>query len=83
MHISNEQAVILRWIHLAQHLVRIEPSKVYSTEESIDTEEYVVSKGQTQDEANLNKDKICDEANMEEKDVIDTKKYDITGENLK
>ena len=58
--------------------MRIQLSKVYSTEKSVDTEEYVVLKEETLNEANLNEKKIYDEVNMEEKDIIVTKiKYDV------
>ena len=67
---------------LAPNMIRIELSKVYSTEKSVDTEEYVVLKEETLNEANLNEKKIYDEANMEEKDIIVTKmKYDVRGGN--
>ena len=57
---------------------------MYSTEKSVDTEEYVVLKEETLNEANLNEKKIYDESNMEEKDIIVTKiKYDVRGGKLK
>ena len=59
-----KQAGILPWNPLAPNHIRMEPSKVYSIEASVENEDDVVSKEQTHNEANLNEEKICNEVNV-------------------